>query len=56
MKKKALKMASLIHDITFLLIFTQLPKQTINQLLHHDQKFAIERKAAAVVTQSNLIL
>jgi hypothetical protein len=24
------------NDISCLLIFTQLPKQTINQLLHHD--------------------
>jgi hypothetical protein len=39
-----------------LLIFMQLPKQTINQLLHHDGKLAIESKAAVVVTQTNSIL
>jgi hypothetical protein len=43
-------------DISCLLIFTQSPKQTINQLLHHDRKLAIKRKAAVVVTQTDLIL
>jgi hypothetical protein len=43
-------------DISCLLIFTQLPKQTTNQLLHHVQKLAIETKAAVVVTQTDLIL
>jgi hypothetical protein len=51
-----LKGKSSNSDISCLLIFTQLPKQTINQLLHHDRKLAIKRKAAVVVTQTDLIL
>jgi hypothetical protein len=43
-------------DISCLLIFMQLPKQTIKKLLHHNQKLAIEQKAAVVVTKTNLIL
>jgi hypothetical protein len=43
-------------DMSYLLIFTQLPKQTFNQLLHHNQRFDIERKAAVVVTQTNLMI
>jgi hypothetical protein len=57
--KTATKEFLLVHlqsDTSCLLIFLQLPKQTINQSLHDDRKLAIERKAAVVVTQTDLIV